>query len=357
MLGVRGGSRRFNRVLTSCALSAAVVLSLAPKVPASAGVNTNGRIVFVEHDWKKNTRTVFLVDPDGTNLEELSPWQSEFLQPTWSPDGSEINIAGDACGVISQINCATAVVNPDIGDYRWLPADPIFFDCDQPCFKGGFGCFIWSPDGALLGCVGSSEADPTQAGIYTIRSSDGGDPTRIHLFDPLRRWEAFPAAKDFSPDGQQLLYMQVATPRRSGLYLTNLDGTNRRRITPVGMLWDHDMEATFSPDGQWILFTAFPDEDHKRDIFLVHPDGSGLHEAYPECGGRWDDPKAFGCGMASWSPDGTRIIYVRNHTTTSNIVMAHRRANTNGIDLQVILRGEGNVLPEFPDWGTHPIVP
>ena len=340
------------------AFVATLVASVGLRIPASAGPNAlpNGRIVFVQHNWRQNTRTVFLVDPDGTDLEALSSWRSEFLQPRWSPDGTEINISGDGCGVIEQSNCATAIADPDSGDYRWIPADPVFSACTD-CDWEGFFCSVWSPDGSLLACSGASGSDPTRSGIYTVRSSDGGDLTMILPFDPLQHWHDFPSPKDFSPDGQQILYVQAAGDQRSGLFVVNLDGTERQRITPLGMLWDHDMEATFSPTGEWILFTAFPDEDHRRDIFLVRPDGTGFHEAFTECGGRWTDPGSFGCGMASWSPDGTRIMYVRNHGTMSNIVTANRRANPSGIDLRVVLHGEGSILPEFPDWGSHPLVP
>jgi Tol biopolymer transport system component len=364
MRAERHGAERVGR---AAAIGTLLVLSIVVSGSSSAGVRgsvpaTNGRIAFIQHDWDANTRTVYLIDPDGTDLQELSPWRSEFLQPRWSPDGSEIDPGGDACGVIGETYCAAAIVDPDTGAYRWLPADPIFWDCTTDlCGGGGFGCPVWSPDGALLACSGSSEADPSVAGIYTLSSSDGSDPTRILRFDPSRPWEDFPAPKDFSPDGQQLLYVQVAGERRSGLFLINLDGSDRRRITPTGMLWDHDQAATFSPDGEWILFTAFPDEEHKRTAYLVRPDGTELHEAFPECGGRWDDPDSIGCAGAAWSPDGTRVIYLRNHFTrrgvsVSNIVTSNLRSNPDGLDLQLVFHSQGNVLAEFPDWGTHPAV-
>ena len=36
-----------------------------------------------------------------------------------------------------------------------------------------------------------------------------------------------------------------------------------------------DIEPTWSPDGQWILF-ASNREDPNFDLYIIHPDGSGL---------------------------------------------------------------------------------
>jgi Tol biopolymer transport system component len=319
----------------------------------------NGRILFVQHDFRTNGTTVSLIDPDGTNLGTLPAWRGEFYEPRWSPDGSEINMYGDACGVVNQPDCAVVIVDPDTGGYRWLSAPHVFFACTDPCFVGGFGCPIWSPDGSLLGCLGTSETDPGAAGMYTIRSSDGGGLTHVKPFDQSAGWEEFPTPRDFSPDGQRLLYEQTADVQRTGLFLVDLDGAHNHRVSPVGFLTNHDEEASFSPSGRWILFTANADENHRRAVYLIHPDGSGLHKAFRECGGRVDVPGTIGCGNASWSPDGSRIIYFRNApngdgTYTPDIISV----NLDGTDAQVVVHGSrGYKVPIFPDWGTHQLEP
>src|SRR5438552_8768223 len=159
----------------------------------------NGRILFqrLVVEVSKNRVEVFkrytyTANPDGSDVQPLTPnplcseqhrgqctAESEF----WSPDGSEVLVEADVCGLL---NCAAFIVNPDTGAARTLPeADP-----PRPVH-----CGAWSPDGSRLACqVGNEDfgGDTSLDGIYTIRSSEGGGLKKVTDF------LSFPA--DYSPD-------------------------------------------------------------------------------------------------------------------------------------------------------------
>jgi hypothetical protein len=61
------------------------------------------------------------------------------------------------------------------------------------------GCEVWSPNGARLACEGGF-IDPTLQGVYTVRSSDGGDLQRI-TSDPF----GDDCPSDYSPNGKRLV--------------------------------------------------------------------------------------------------------------------------------------------------------
>src|SRR5262249_23355473 len=70
----------------------------------------------------------------------------------------------------------TAIINPDDGTYQVLPLS----DPSVPV-----ACYIWSPDGKRLACqLFSPPGDPSQSGMYSIRSSDGGGLTQITSTPP-----------------------------------------------------------------------------------------------------------------------------------------------------------------------------
>jgi len=63
-------------------------------------------------------------------------------------------------------------------------------------------CTVWSPDDTRLACQGWDEPDPSRTGIYTVRSSDGGDLVR--LTKPPSDTTDVPG--DYSPNGKKVLF-------------------------------------------------------------------------------------------------------------------------------------------------------
>ena len=85
-------------------------------------------------------------------------------------------------------------------------------------------------------------------------------------------------------------------PTRLGLYIAGPDGRNEKSLFPPEGL---DYNASFSADGQWIVFTS--ERSGSADIYRIHPDGSGLQ--------RLTDDRAFD-DQAALSPDGSKLAFV-----------------------------------------------
>ena len=79
------------------------------------------------------------------------------------------------------------------------------------------------------------------------------------------------------------------------IFVMNDDGTQVRRLTNNR---DEDGGATWSPDGEHIVFTSLRDGDF--EIFVMNADGSQVRQLTDN-----DDND----GNGSWSPDGERIAF------------------------------------------------
>jgi TolB protein len=255
--------------------------------------------------------------------------------PRWAPDGSEIATCGSPFGGSSLI------INADTGSYRDLPnPDPasLFLPCP-----------LWSADGGRLACEGFGLTDPSLNGIYTIRSSDGGGLTRV-TSNP--GGDDNPTDGDYSPDGRRLVFGRYGENGPVGLFVVNINGKGLKQITPTGTLLSSD--GDWSPQGNEIVFSQHVTPDVRSSIWVVHADGTGLHEipvqAEPACGGAFSDPTSQACFGPRWSPDGTKIVFARGTSgdNDSNIYTV----NIDGTGLTQVTHGERDQLP---DWGTHPL--
>jgi Tol biopolymer transport system component len=92
-------------------------------------------------------------------------------------------------------------------------------------------------------------------------------------------------------------------PNQLALFVADGDGLNERPLLPPTGL---DYNASFSPDGKWIVFTS--EREGSADIFRIHPDGSGLE--------RLTDSPAFD-DQGALSPDGQTLAFVSSRETRS----------------------------------------
>src|SRR4029079_13180959 len=135
---------------------------------------------------------------------------------------------------------------------------------------------VWSPDAQWI--VFTSERDGS-ANLYRVRSDGTG----------LERLNANPAyddQADFSPDGRHLVFVSTRADGTADLWLHEMRTHRESPLTsgPAG-----DFRPAWSPDGKWIAFTSDRGTKLQRDaggqwwvrlqladIYIVHPDGSGL---------------------------------------------------------------------------------
>jgi Tol biopolymer transport system component len=62
-------------------------------------------------------------------------------------------------------------------------------------------------------------------------------------------------------------------PVSSELYIANADGTGERKLIPTP---GFDYHASFSKDGQWLVFTSERDGLGQANLYRIRADGTGL---------------------------------------------------------------------------------
>jgi dipeptidyl aminopeptidase/acylaminoacyl peptidase len=160
----------------------------------------------------------------------------------------------------------------------------------------------WSPDSQYVAFSGSIAGGPESG---WIARADGSVPPNVFTtvdgaWDPT-----------WSPDGTR-----IAIGANSGLLVMNRDGSGVRRVnqrdfTEIG---NRGEIADWSPDGTQLLFTAFTGDgnaDYEQEVYVVGLDGR------PE---RLLSPDARRAREPVWSPDGSRVAYMRAGTGLGPIV-------------------------------------
>ncbi|MDA1094353.1 MAG: hypothetical protein O3A25_13935 [Acidobacteria bacterium] len=170
----------------------------------------------------------------------------------------------------------------------------------------------WAPDGASI--VFTSERNGS-ADLYRVQPDGTG----------LERLTDSPAYDDqaaFSPDGQHLVFVTTRADGTADLWILDLQTRLKRALTSGA---GGDFRPSWSPDGQWIAFSSDRSSPlpfahgrwehlHLVDLYIVHPDGSGL-QPITEHGGF--------CGSPKWTADSQRVIA---YCMTDEQTLDNRRA-------------------------------
>jgi Tol biopolymer transport system component len=282
-------------------LTITALIALGPTLgggSATAGTPVvSGKIAF----YRDGAPGVFTIDPDGTNEIPLGEDLVLGSNEAWSPDGSKLLVFEFLQGE----GARPATINADGSDLTLLDAYPDLVQHLQ--------CGFWSPDGTRFLCQTLEDVRPVN-GLYTLRSSDGGDLTRITTSPRASSCASREGAcyedipRGYSPDGSLILFNRQKRSTHLGrLFLVHPDGTGLSHLSPPGLrIRDEDpgsIPADWSPDGSQISFVAFrkTDEHQRTALYVVNTDGTGLHRITP-----------FSLGArhgARWSPDGERIAF------------------------------------------------
>ncbi len=192
----------------------------------------------------------------------------------------------------------------------------------------------FSPDGSEIVYADRVGGRPA---IYAQRL-DGGAPrlilrsTRRVFFPDGRGALAFVYEPALSPDGARIAYFDGMYDHSHKLWVANADGRERRVVLDkeVSSAAGHVRALTWAPNGEWLAFVT------DKSIYLVRPDGTGLR--------RVASSGANTPGV-QWSPDGSRIAYLRIGETCLSVTGkdedftcegALSIANVDGIGEQVI---------------------
>jgi len=259
---------------------------------------------------------IFMVNSDGSNLQEITNIPSGACQPDWSPDGLHI--------VFISPCQASQDDSPD--NYKNANLYIINFDgtglIEIPSSETGNFDPAWSPDGNRI-AFASSTSGSVQ--IYTINLID-------HVIIPLTQsspdvrmpdWSRQPA---WSPDGKQIIYTGHSrlTDALQIWVMSDLGQNQTALINRGSTYWD--FQPSWSPDGKTVLFNESNGPQVLGWLMLFDDTNPQTSQAV-----HWRSGTVANHG--SFSPDGLWLVYQSINTACADcpdfIIYVVRNASGN----------------------------
>jgi TolB protein len=286
----------------------------------------NGRIAFRRYFTADKTwGAIFTINPDGTGERQVThpPKSSVDAPPRWAPDGSLI--AFTRCP--KRGRCAIYTVRPDGSQLtRLTPGCGVSAKCEDDTGAS------FLPDGRhvlfseFTGGVGSSLV-VADLHLRHRRVVVAGTKHASYV-DP-----------EFSPYGKDLVFVRKSEPGEKivGVFVATARGGGRHQLSPTRL---HAGDApTWSPNGKWILFRSHVEDDGASQIYLVHPNGTGLKQLTHFKAGAIVTSSRF-------SPDGKWIVFGTNGVGgNADVFVMH----ANGSGMRPVTRTK--FWDSAPGWG------
>lgn len=243
------------------------------------------------------------MEADGSRQRQLV----KGTDAQWSPDGTRIAYLAEADGKaqlwVRYMDAEGAVIQVTRGErspvtFRWSPdsksiaftmpvPDSAAWQVAMPRAPAGA---VWTPAPRVVNRL-QYRADkvgylPDDWLHLFVVMAEGGIPRQVThgAFNIGARSDGIPepATLDWLSDGRTIIADGNDAPdadhqyQVSNIYAIDVLSGTLRRLTADSGFWHGPV---VSPDGKWIAFTGFTktrDTYHTSDLFVMHPDGTGL---------------------------------------------------------------------------------
>jgi TolB protein len=230
---------------------------------------------------------------------QAAPGQQTGGTPTASSHAHLSRIAWQGFLDHEQTTAAIFSSNADGSDVRQLT---------HPVTGEEYAWPAWSPDGSTI--IFTQSGQNSGSGDILLMHADGtGKKPLTHCTQPSCLGMGVAA---WSPDGSTIAYSEGDGPPRpngdpsvAALWMMQADGSHPVQLThpPLPTSFADDGPA-WSPDGTRVVFERnhlVGQSSEDQALFVINRDGTGLTQVTS-----WGHLKA---GNAQWSPDGTRILF------------------------------------------------
>ncbi|MAS33630.1 MAG: hypothetical protein CL610_06475 [Anaerolineaceae bacterium] len=274
----------------------------------------NDRIVFMSD--RDGNREIYTMNPDGTDIQRLTNHEAQDLQPTWSPDKSQIAFISNRDGDFG----IYIMRNDGSGVRRLVEGTGAYYEYPS-----------WSPDGTQI-AYSSDEAGSFD--LYAV-NINGGEPRRLTHSDEV---ETDPS---WAPDGSQIVYLQTVEGAYQ-VFVVSAGGGNSQPVLEQGGT-DDFFSPRWSPDGVSLAYatTVFDNAGSFSEIYVRN-----LIEGTERLLISAED--SFITGI-SWSIDGRQLIYTARSAQGKWSI--HMMDQDDG-NTQVLTPSDIN--SETPDWFVAP---
>ena len=237
-----------------------------------------------------------IVDPDGGNRVEVSsPDGNLFIGPSgWSSDGRLIVLEGFDPNNQASPEIGVYVANADGSGLRQVTSST----------DGRLHTFsTFSPDGRRIAFLQEDTGSIPIGGLHGdlfIVNADGSDLRQVNPVG-TKAVVAGPTGRPmaWSPDSRQLALtlVEALDVGRSAAYVVDIAGGTLQRISDFGA-WLVAVE--WSPDGEWVLYGEVASPN--APTWLVRPDGTAARQL------TGPGSAVAGC-CATWAPDSSRLLF------------------------------------------------
>ena len=207
------------------------------------------KIAFVKFS-NNATYDIFSMNPDGSAVTQLTFFNSQELDPSWSPDRTKIAFTSDRGG------------SYDIWVMQANGAVPVRLTTDNLRNETNAA---WSPDGKRIAYTSSVK------GVYRILITDVTTKVTTVLNTGAIKHASDPA---WSPDGTRIAFDGDITGPSCGIHIADVGGSGNV-VDFKGPGYGICFTPSFSPDGKRLTWQNLDPNDSGVMIMTANIDGTG----------------------------------------------------------------------------------